>query len=313
MSEGSFWPTSWREAVPLLVWAVLIFAFGFEGVASLIQGQFLQAFFGFGGMVGLTAMLIHWTKIKEAFGSIRWLVMAATVALVVVALSPFVEQHRWPFSRVFHDPPSTEDIAKAIAPVEAKLKAANQQLADTKQQLQNILHPPPPPMPPPPPKPHYTAGEIEIMQTALRGMYAVLTTHCKPAADVDYHLASLWPQSSINNDPRDFVRQLVADRDSIQKCSAELHKIVDDNGLYANELNEAMSNDYGVTLSAVLDIIIRDLTELGKSPVKLDAQMLLHDTISQWVPSSGSYSHWVGTATNSVTKKIDELRNWRND
>jgi hypothetical protein len=67
MAEGSFWPKSWTEARPQIVWAVLIFAFGFEGVGFLIpcivhllQGKpwlddGLQAALGLAGMVGLTA------------------------------------------------------------------------------------------------------------------------------------------------------------------------------------------------------------------------------------------------------------------
>jgi hypothetical protein len=34
MSEGSFWPKTWKEAIPLAVWALLIFAAGFEYIAS---------------------------------------------------------------------------------------------------------------------------------------------------------------------------------------------------------------------------------------------------------------------------------------
>jgi hypothetical protein len=97
MSEGSFWPQSWREALPLLVWGVLIFAFGFEGVASLIHGEWWQTIFGFGGMLGLTAMLVYWTRIQK-LKDIRWLVAASMVALIVVALSPYIEQQRWPFT-----------------------------------------------------------------------------------------------------------------------------------------------------------------------------------------------------------------------
>jgi hypothetical protein len=123
MSEGSFWPTTWREALPLLVWGVLIFAFGFEAVSSLIHGEWWQAVFGFGGMLGLTAMLIYWTRIQK-LNDIRWLVAASMVALIVVAFSPYVEQQRWPFvwqfstpapPVVIHEQPAPADIAKVTA------------------------------------------------------------------------------------------------------------------------------------------------------------------------------------------------------
>src|ERR1700730_1117021 len=97
MSEGSWVPKTWKEAVPYIVWGILAFAFGFEGVAALIHGEWRRATFGFGGLVGLTAMLIHWTLVKQTFSDIRWLVAAMMLAMIVVVLSPFVEQRQWPF------------------------------------------------------------------------------------------------------------------------------------------------------------------------------------------------------------------------
>ena len=97
-SEGSWLPRSWQEARPHLVWGILIFACGFEGIASLIHGEWLQAVFGFAGMLALTAILIHGKKIKETFQDIQWQGAAVMVALLIIVLSPFVEQRRWPFS-----------------------------------------------------------------------------------------------------------------------------------------------------------------------------------------------------------------------
>ncbi len=133
VSEGSFWPRTWREALPLLVWGVVIFASGFEGVASFLHGEWLQAFLGLGGMFGLTAMLIHWTRIRDNFSDVRWLMAAIMIALVVAALSPYVEQHRWPYSDwlkpasvVPQSPGITQQqvdqkVAAAIVPLQARL------------------------------------------------------------------------------------------------------------------------------------------------------------------------------------------------
>lgn len=97
MSEGSFWPKTWKEAVPLIVWGVLIFAAGFEGIAALVHAEWLSSLASFVLMVGLTAMLLHW---KTWLASINpnWLVGAVIVALIVITFSPLVEQQRWPFS-----------------------------------------------------------------------------------------------------------------------------------------------------------------------------------------------------------------------
>lgn len=91
-------PKDWDQAVPYLVWGVLIFAFGFEGVVSLVHGDWLPMSVGFCGMVGLTSMLIHWSKLKEKFNDVRWLIAATMLALIVVTMSPFIEQRRWPFT-----------------------------------------------------------------------------------------------------------------------------------------------------------------------------------------------------------------------
>jgi len=41
-------------------------------------------------------MLIHWARIREHFSDMRWLVAAMMVALLCIAISPFVEERRWP-------------------------------------------------------------------------------------------------------------------------------------------------------------------------------------------------------------------------
>jgi hypothetical protein len=97
MSEGSFWPKTWEEAAPLIVWCVLIFAFGFQGVEGLFPPfDIWRIVIGFGGMVGLTAMLIHWSGLKQ-LSDVRWLIAASMAALIVVTFSPFVEQRKWPY------------------------------------------------------------------------------------------------------------------------------------------------------------------------------------------------------------------------
>jgi len=101
VSEGSWVPKTWPEAIPYIVWGILAFAFGFEGVGALIHGEWWPAFFGFGGMVGLAAMLIHWARVRQAFGDVRWLVAAMMFAMIVVIFSPYVEQQRWPFASQF--------------------------------------------------------------------------------------------------------------------------------------------------------------------------------------------------------------------
>lgn len=115
------WPKTWSEAIPLVVFSTLVFAAGFEGINSLVHGNWLTSLASFVLMVGLLAMLIHWPQIREWRPSPGWIVAAAMTAIITIALLPSIEQRRWPFSTVFPAPPSAADIAKAVAPVSEQL------------------------------------------------------------------------------------------------------------------------------------------------------------------------------------------------
>lgn len=269
----------------------------------------------YGPNMGVSPMLAQLTHADRWPGFLKFFSQNMTIIFAAIGLGIVIYLHFNERREVIYRP-SAQQIDAAVAPIQAQLTQVRQQLAAKEAQLEVIEHPkpsPPPQLPPPPPRPHYTAGEIEIMEGALRNMYSVLTGQCKPAADADWHLANILDSQPdvINSDPRDFARKLSTDRDSIKKCSVALRKIVDDNNLYANELNQAMPTDNGASLGGFLDILIRELNELGKTPVKLDVQMLLHDTLNQWAPTSRNYGKWVADTTDSVTQRIEELRNWK--
>jgi hypothetical protein len=116
-------PRTWREAVPYLVWVVLILGFGLECVAHLLKFEWLQALLAFIGMVGLAAMMLHWTQIRGKFNDTRWLVAAAMLLLLALILSPFVEEERWPLSGWFPVVPSGAEITKAVQKAVEPLKA----------------------------------------------------------------------------------------------------------------------------------------------------------------------------------------------
>jgi hypothetical protein len=95
MSEGSFWPKTWIEALPLMVWGILIFAAGFEGVASLVHGEWVSSGVSFAIMFGLTATLLHWKSWLETVNP-NWVAGAAVALIIAIAVSPFVRQGQWP-------------------------------------------------------------------------------------------------------------------------------------------------------------------------------------------------------------------------
>lgn len=68
------------------------------------------------------AAALHWTQLKTWATRLspNWIVATFSLLLLAIILAPFVEQRRWPFSTVFHDPPTAEDIAKATAAIRAE-------------------------------------------------------------------------------------------------------------------------------------------------------------------------------------------------
>jgi hypothetical protein len=138
--EGSL-PTTWREAVPYVVWVVLILGFGLETVAALVHFEWVRAIVSAIGLVAMMAAILHWKQIRSWASELNpnWIVAALSLLLAGLILSPFVEQRRWPFSTVFRDPPSAEDIANATAPLRAEV-------ARLQQQLQAGRAPPSPPL-----------------------------------------------------------------------------------------------------------------------------------------------------------------------
>jgi hypothetical protein len=99
-SEGSWFPKTWGEAIPYLVWFVIIVGIGLEACAHLFNRDFWTAGVGFMAMLVVSAAAIYWTRIRASFAALdgRWLVASCLVFIFALAVSPFVEQRRWPFS-----------------------------------------------------------------------------------------------------------------------------------------------------------------------------------------------------------------------
>jgi hypothetical protein len=151
MSESPL-PKSLNEAAPQLLWGVFAFASGFEGIAMLFEGHFLLATIGIIGAIVLTSIAVRWDKIangwprftatfNNAASNANWWIGVIAICLAGVILSPFVEQHRWPFAKwlpttTIHEPATAEEIAKATAPIKSQLDVAKKELESTKQELQ---------------------------------------------------------------------------------------------------------------------------------------------------------------------------------
>jgi hypothetical protein len=145
VSDGSWLPKNWKEARPQIIWGVLVLGCGLELIISVLDGNFSRAFFALVGLLGFPAMLIHGEQLKQKLLNINpnWIVAAFSLFLVAIILSPFVEEKRWPLSAwfqtsgphtVIHDPPTAEDIARAVAPIQADRDAAVRERDQLKQE-----------------------------------------------------------------------------------------------------------------------------------------------------------------------------------
>ena len=93
-------PSSWPEAVISVAWVILDLGYGLEFCAASVRGEWERAGVSFLAMVILTAGIVHRKKLKAwmARTSPNWVFAAFSVLLLAVALSPYVEQRRFPFA-----------------------------------------------------------------------------------------------------------------------------------------------------------------------------------------------------------------------
>jgi len=124
-------PKNWKEARPQIVWAGLVAGFFFAFADRLVEQQYGQAIFALLSGLTVSAVALH-SKTWLDRTNPNWAYGAFLALLLAIVLSPFVEQHRWPFSTVFHDAPTAEDIATATAPIQAQLDAAQKTIGDLK-------------------------------------------------------------------------------------------------------------------------------------------------------------------------------------
>lgn len=93
-------PTTWREAVPYVVWGFGVLGFVLEFIAALVHRDWTSLFISGVGGLGLMALALHWKQIKSWAATIspNWVVAVFALLLQAVLMMPFIEQQRWPFS-----------------------------------------------------------------------------------------------------------------------------------------------------------------------------------------------------------------------
>src|SRR5208282_6234636 len=139
MSEGSWLPKTWTEALPQVFWGVLILGFGPEFCVSILDANYGRALLAIVGLVALLAMLIHQEQLKQRLMTVNpnWIAGAFVLFLATIILSPFVEEKRWPFSAWFHAPSNTDQAANtaALAAFQAQLATVTQERDAARREL----------------------------------------------------------------------------------------------------------------------------------------------------------------------------------
>jgi hypothetical protein len=84
---GGGLPRTWQEAIPYVVWVVLVLGFGLEFVSALVHAEWLRALVSFVGLVALMAAALHWNQIKSwtARSNPNWVIAILLLAFVYVA------------------------------------------------------------------------------------------------------------------------------------------------------------------------------------------------------------------------------------
>jgi hypothetical protein len=158
-------PKNWIEAVPAVLFGFYGFACAFEAVVAMNAGNGTLAFLDSAGCFILVSLAIIWWKHSDWLPpklvstallfvtDARWLVGAVSLLLIVSALSPFIEQARWPFSHYFVTtvPPASplvDDQSKQqITVLQLQLANAIRERDAARQQAASAPPLPPTPMP----------------------------------------------------------------------------------------------------------------------------------------------------------------------
>jgi hypothetical protein len=148
MSEAST-PKNWWEAISAhVVWGALVFTCFLVFVEKLLERDYGTALAALLLGLGIAAVALHSKTWLERTNP-NWAYAAALALVLALTLSPFIEEKRWPFSAwvrssgpavIVHDySPTTDDIAKAIAPIQAKLDATNHQLQEERERSKSLV------------------------------------------------------------------------------------------------------------------------------------------------------------------------------
>jgi hypothetical protein len=117
VSEGGALPKTWREAIPYVVWVVIVLGFGLEFVAALVHFELWRAIISFVGLVMTMAAALYSPRLKSWAHRVspNWVYPGLLVLLTAIIFSPFIEGRQWPLPPIsIGAVPSAEEIAASV-------------------------------------------------------------------------------------------------------------------------------------------------------------------------------------------------------
>jgi hypothetical protein len=127
-------PKTPKDWVLAGIWGIFATAAGGQFVTSITKGEWNTAIASGALFLALTIVIlavIFSEKLRAWASGIspNWIVGAIATLLMILTLSPFIEEKKWPFSAWFGE---ANDIAQAIKPLQERLDAANAELSRVK-------------------------------------------------------------------------------------------------------------------------------------------------------------------------------------
>ena len=113
-------PKTAKEWFFIVVFGIFAVAAGTQTVGSAVHGELWAAIYSIAIFLVLGAIIIavfFSEQLRQWIGRLspNWFAGAIATSLIIVALSPYVQEKRWPFSAWFPPSPSIEDMANAVA------------------------------------------------------------------------------------------------------------------------------------------------------------------------------------------------------
>jgi hypothetical protein len=244
----------------------------------------------------------------------RWWIAAILVVLLWAAIVPTIERHGWPsFARnalpvVIHDPPTTEDIAKATAPIQAQLEAAKRELTITKQHLGELEKNEADRTAKAKTSPYYAPSEIREMLLALRTLRELANKDVAIAVIPQTNLINEWKRTLDSVGAIAMAEKLKEMAAAMRTAEGKVSQLRHDEWHYADELKpvfgdlNALSDAQGTALD-----LAEQLEKYAKAQ-NVDISELVRDRAERWQVSVGKAYSWVTNTNNQIDTKTKQLR-----